>query len=123
MQKGVDLSQVADVGRFFQCVLPNGSNIDVLDRSMGQLLGLVDGSQAVEAIVGDLGDSDVSLPWIGQRVSGKSRLGEHAKERCLAHLGQANDSGFHKKQLSAVSSQHSAHTVGLGGGDETLQNK
>src|SRR5271169_5375614 len=70
---------------------------------MRQLLGIVERGQAVEAVVGNLGDADVRLA----RVAGlrrKMRLGQNAKQRCLAYLGQADNAGFHNKRLLAFSS-------------------
>jgi hypothetical protein len=42
VDESVDLAQVPDVGGLFQRVLPDGADIDVFDRGMGQLLRLVE---------------------------------------------------------------------------------
>jgi hypothetical protein len=96
----IHLAQVADVGRFLERVLANGADVDVFHRGVGQLLGVVERGQPVEAVVGNLGDADVRLARIGMGLGRKMRLGQDAEQRCLAYLGQANNAGFHKKLLA-----------------------
>src|SRR5579859_2802118 len=96
MGQRIDLPQMSDVGRLFERVLTNGSNVYIFDGGVRELLRVVERSQAVETVVGHFGDADVSLTRIGVRLRGQVRFGQNAKQRCLAHLWQANDSGFHR---------------------------
>ena len=112
MHQSVDLAQVPDVDSFFQRVLADGSDVDVFDRRVGEFLWLVQSSQAVKPIIRNLGDANVRLAWIGEGVRGEGRPGEHAKQRSLAYLRQADNSGFHG-QLSAVSCQLAARQEDL----------
>ncbi len=93
----VDLAQVAKVSRLLQCFLANGADIDVFDRRMSQLLGIVESGQAIQAIVGYLGHSHMRLARVGKGVFGERRLGQNAEQRCFAYLRQANDAGFHRR--------------------------
>ena len=95
----VDVAQVPDVGGLFQSFLADGADVHVFDRSVGELLGVVERRELVKAVVGDFGDSDVGLARVGVGWLGKMRLGENAEQRCLAYLGQANNAGFHKEAL------------------------
>ena len=94
------LRKVADVAALFERILADCANIHVFDGSMGQLLGIVERGQAIEAVVRHFGDSDVGFTRIGVRLLGQMRFGENAEERCLAYLRQANDAGFHKRSFS-----------------------
>jgi hypothetical protein len=62
-----------------------------------QFLGIVESSQAVEAIVGNFRHANVSIARI--RLCRKVRLGQNPEQRCLAYLGQANDASFHKNSF------------------------
>ena len=96
MGERVDLAQVADVGGFFQRLLPDGADVDVLDGGVSEFLRIVERGQAIEAVVGNLGDADVGLARVRESVLGEVRLGQNVEQRCLAYLGQADDAGFHK---------------------------
>ena len=61
MDQRVDLAEMADVGSLFEGVLSDGTDVDVFDGGMGELLGMVEVGEFVEALVGDFGDSDVGL--------------------------------------------------------------
>ena len=98
VSQGVHLAQVADVGRFFQRILANRADVDVFDGGMRQLLRVVERGQVVEAVVGNLGDSDVRLARVGVGLR-KMRLGQNSEQRCLAYLGQANNAGLHKSSF------------------------
>jgi hypothetical protein len=73
---------------------------------MSEFLRAVHGREAVKAVVGNLGDSNVSFARIGARGR-KVRLRKDTKQRCFADLRQTNDASFHKRsrQPSAVSHQ------------------
>jgi hypothetical protein len=62
------LAQVAKVGGLLQRLLPDSSQINVFDGSMSQFLGIEEGGEPVEAIVGYLRNPNVSFTWIGERV-------------------------------------------------------
>ena len=68
----IHLAEMADVGGLFQRVLANGAYVHVLDRGMGQFLGMVEGGKLVEALVGDFGDSDVGFARVGIGLLGES---------------------------------------------------
>ena len=107
VRQRIHVAQVADVGAFFEGFLPDRTHVDIFDRGVGQLLGVVERGQAVQAVVGNLGHADVSLTRIGIGLVGKMRLGENSEKRCLAYLGQANNAGFHRdeKMIAARSGQ------------------
>src|SRR5437899_10363765 len=94
MGQSVDLAKVADVGGFLQCVLTDCAHVHVFDRGVRELLRVVERGQAIEAVVRNLGDADMSLARIG--LGREMSLGENLKQRCLAYLRQADDSSFHK---------------------------
>ena len=90
----VHVAQVGGEGGFVQRLLAERRHVGKLDAGMHQLFRVVERGQAVEAVVGDLGDSEVRLA----RISAALRdllLGQHYEQRRLAHLWQAYDSGFH----------------------------
>src|SRR6266853_3119623 len=62
---------------------------------MRELLRVVLGSQAVQAVVRDLGDAQMRLARVGVPARGDVHFGENFEQRCLAHLRQADDSSFH----------------------------
>ena len=70
---------MADVAAFFQSVLANGADVDVFDRRMRELFGIVERGQAIETVVGNLGDADVSLARVGVGLRGNMRLGKNLK--------------------------------------------
>jgi len=88
---------MGEIGGFFESILADGAHVHVFDGSVGQLLGVVERGQAVEAVVGHFSDADMGLARVGIGLLGEMRLGQNAKERCLAYLGQADDASFHKK--------------------------
>ncbi len=59
----IDVSEMADVSAFLQCLLSNGAHVDVFDGSVRQLFGVIVCRQFVETIVGHLGDTDVCVAW------------------------------------------------------------
>src|ERR1700690_4485743 len=65
---------------------------------MRKLFGTVERRQPVEALVRHLGHSNMSLARVSVRLVGEMRLGENAKQRSLAYLGQANDASFHIRE-------------------------
>ena len=73
MGDGIHVAQMGDIAGFLQRVLANRPEVNILNRSMSQLLGIALRRQAVEAIVGDLGDPDVCV----------SRVGLGGRKRCL----------------------------------------
>ena len=64
VNEGVHLAQMSDVGGLFERVLADGADVDVFDRSVGELFRMIERGQFVEAFVGNLGDSDVGLARI-----------------------------------------------------------
>jgi hypothetical protein len=69
---------------------------------MRELLGVIKRGQFIEAFVGNLGDSNVSLARICERLLGEMQLGKNSKKRCLAYLRQANSASF-PEEFSVVS--------------------
>src|SRR5580692_2592818 len=92
---------MSGVGTVFQRLLADGADVHVLDRRMREFLRVVKRGQAVEPVVRNLGHADVRLARIGPRLVRKMRLGQNPKQRCLAHLRQANDSSLHRKASSS----------------------
>ena len=95
----VHVAEMADVGGLLQRFLANGAHVHVFDGGVGEFLGVVESGQLVEALVGNFGHADMRLAGVRIRLFGEMRLGEDAKQRCLAYLGQADDAGFHGSGL------------------------
>ena len=106
--EGVDLAQVADVGGLLQRFLADGADVDVLDGGVGELLGVVEGGQAVQAVVGNLGDADVRLARIGQACAESAALVSMRNRDVLPTCGRPMMPVFIGDLLSAVSCQLSA---------------
>src|SRR5215472_1063400 len=106
MSQGVHSAQVGKKSGFLERLLTDRSNVNVLDRGVRQLLGVVLYGQAVQAVVGNLGDPQMGFARVGEGAAGNIRLGEDLEQRCLAYLRQADNAGFHWEH-SAISSQHS----------------
>ncbi len=102
VRQRVDVAQVGGEGGLVQRLFGERGHVGVLDAGVNQLLGVVECSQAVEAIVGNAGDAEMGLARIAAALR-HLLLGQHDKERSFAYLRQADDAGFHRKQL-AVSS-------------------
>ena len=94
MSQCVHVAQVRGEGGFVQRLLAQRCNVGKLDAGMHQLLRVIEYGQPVEAVVGYLGHPEMCLA----RISAALRyllLSQHHEQRCLAHLWQAYDSGFH----------------------------
>ena len=98
MNDRVHLAQMAEVGRLLQCLLPDGAEVNVVNRRVRKFFGIVLRRQPVEPIVRDFGHSDVGIARIRGRR--QMRLGENAEQRRFAYLRQADDSGFHGRASS-----------------------
>ena len=110
MNQRVHLTQVADVGGLLERFLADRADVDVFDGGVREFLGLVDGGQPVEPVVGNLGDADVRFARIGQGLGGKIRLGEHAEQGGLADLRESNDARFHESSLQPSALRDCAQT-------------
>ena len=71
---------------------------------MRQLLRVVECGQTIETVVGNLGDADMRFARIRVRLRRKVRFGKDLKQRCLAHLRQADNASFHKGSFWAAHS-------------------
>ena len=92
--QAVHLAQAGGVGGLLERFLADGGHVGELDRGVDELLGAVEGGEAVETVVGDLADADVGLA--AAAVLGHVRLGQDLEERGLADLGETYDSCLHK---------------------------
>ena len=90
---------MSGVRAVFQRLLADRAHVDVFDRSVRELLRVVKCGQAIKPVVRNLGHADVRLARVGASLIRKMRLGQNPKQRCLAHLRQANDAGFHKESF------------------------
>ena len=109
VRDGVHLADVGDdgvaqagagLGLGLRGVRRHGGNVHVLHRGVHQLARVVERGEAVEAVVGDLGDADVRFARIGVRGR-ELRLGQDLEQRRLAYLRQADDSGLHKNVVGS----------------------
>jgi hypothetical protein len=66
---------------------------------MNELLGIALGSEAVETIVGYLGDAEMRFARIARTLR-HLLLGQHYEQGSLAYLWQAYDAGFHDLAFS-----------------------
>ena len=96
MGKRVHLAKVRRIGRILERLLSNGPDIDVLDRSVRQLFRIVERGQPIKPVVRNLGDANVSLARVRVCLLREMGLGQNTKQRCLAYLRQADNSGLHK---------------------------
>ena len=92
----VHIAQIRGEGGFVQRLLAQRRHVGKLDAGMHQLLRVIQRSQAVEAVVGDLGHPQMRLARIPAALR-YLLLGQHHEQRRLAHLWQAYDSGFHDR--------------------------
>ncbi len=92
--QSVHIAQVRGEGGFVQRLLAQRRHVGKLDTGVHQFLGVVERGQAIQAIVGDLGYPQMRLAWIAATLR-YLLLSQHHEQRRFAHLGQANDSGFH----------------------------
>src|SRR5437773_2733271 len=76
------------------------ADVDVLHRGVRELFMMEECRQAIEAVVRYFGDSDMSLARIRIGVLRKMRLRQNSEQRCLAHLRQTDDAGFHRELLA-----------------------
>ena len=95
VSKRVNVTQVGRECGFVQRLLAERRHIGVFDAGVDQFLRVVQRGQPVEAVVGDFGDAEMGLARIAVRALRHRLLGQHDKERSLAHLWQAYDAGFH----------------------------
>ena len=103
VRQRIHVAQMRGVGTVFQRLLADGAYVHVFDGRMREFLRVVKRGQAIEAIVRNLGHADMRLARIGASLIRKMRLGENSKQRCLAHLRQADNAGFHRKLLAVCS--------------------
>ena len=96
VRQSIHVAQMSGVSAVFQRFLADGSNVNVLNRCVRQFLRIVKRGQAIEPIVRYFGYANMGLPRIGTRLIRKMRFSQNAKQGCLAHLRQADDSSFHK---------------------------
>ena len=95
VRQRVNVAQVGGEGGLVQRLLAERRDIGILNAGVDQLLGVVERGQAIETVVGDLGDAEMRFARIAMRALRHRLLGQHDEQRCLAHLRQAYDSGFH----------------------------
>ena len=60
----VHLAQMAEVGRLLQCLLPDGTEINVVNRRVRKLFWIVLRREPVETVVGNFCNSDVCVAWV-----------------------------------------------------------
>ena len=80
MGERIHLPEVADVGGFLQRVLANGANVDVFNRGVSQLFGVVKCGQTIESIIGNFRNSDVRFARVCMGLRRKMRFGQNAKQ-------------------------------------------
>ena len=73
----VHLAKVAEIAGFFEGILADCAEVNIFNRGVSQFFRIVLSGQPVEAIVGNLGDSDMSIARV--RGSRYVRLGENPK--------------------------------------------
>ena len=62
---------MGEIGGLLKGILADGADFHVFHGCMRQLLGIVERGQTVEAVVGDLSDSDMGLARVGVGLLGK----------------------------------------------------
>ena len=97
--EGVDVAKIGGEGGLVQGFFRERGNVSVFDAGVDELAWVALSGQAVEAVVGNLGDAEVGLARIARALR-HLLLGQHDEERSLAYLGQAYDAGFHKEAIS-----------------------
>ena len=95
VRQRVHIAQMRRVSAVLQRLLPDRAHIHIFDRGVRKLLRVVKRGQPVQSVVRNLGHADVRLARIRARLIRKMRLGQNTKQRCLAHLRQANNASFH----------------------------
>ena len=96
MGEGVDIAQAGDAAGVAQGLLGDGGHVHVFDGGVGDLGGLEQLAQFLQASVGDARDT-------GARGGGADagllmHAGEDGEEGRLACHGQANDRCFHREE-------------------------
>ena len=91
---------MTEVRTFFESFLPDGADIDVLHRGVRKLFRFEKRREAIEAVVRNFGNPDMGLARVGIGVLRKMRLRQNSEQRCLAHLRQTDDAGFHRELLA-----------------------
>src|SRR5271165_4845866 len=99
MGESVNVSQVGGEGGLLQRLLAKCGDVGILHAGMNQLPGFVERGQAVETIIGHLGDTEMGFARTA-RAMGYRLLRQHYEQRSLAYLGQADDSSFHRMMTS-----------------------
>src|SRR2546422_739623 len=101
VRKLIHVAQMSDVAAFFQSFLADCADVDVFNRGVGELLRIEKCGQAVEAIVWYFGDTDVGFTRVRVGLRRQARFRQNAEERCFAHLGKTDNSGFHKDSAAS----------------------
>ena len=76
------------VGGIVQRFLADGSNVNVFDRRVRELFGVVERGQLVEPVVGNFGDANVRFARIGVRLRRQMRLGQNTNSEVLPTWGR-----------------------------------
>ncbi len=100
VRQRVDIAQVGGEGSLVQRFFRQRGHVGVFHARMDEFLRVVEGGQAVEAVVGNFGHAEVRLARIAMRALRHLLLRKHDEQRCFAYQRQADDAGFHKKQLA-----------------------
>ena len=75
---------MANISAFLQGILPDCSDVDIFDRCVRKLFRIIKSGEAIQAVIGNLRDSDVRFAWVGVCLSRQVRLGQDLKQMsCL----------------------------------------
>src|SRR5579864_5539452 len=91
---------MADVSTFLQSILADGSHVYILYRCVREFLRAVERGQAIQPVVGHFRDAYMRLSRIGVRRGRNVRARKDLKQRCLAHLWQADNASLLKPASS-----------------------
>ena len=94
VSQGINRAEMRDVGRIFEGILADGSDVDIFNGRVHQLLGIAQRCEPVQPVVRHLRNANMGLARV--RACRVPRLGQNAEKRSLAYLGKSNDSSFHK---------------------------